>query len=324
MIDFKSFPDIESFHNVVKSAGKYGYENPTVEYRGKIKLHGTNAGVRIKGGEVAAQSRSRIITPADDNAGFAAWVESRKDWFLSLDLEDAVIFGEWCGPGIMKGTAINQIPNKVFAVFAIFSFDGLEEGNVFREPLFIDSLLTNRPDDVHVIPWYTTQFPIYFDNRTSLSEMAEALTKITEGVEVCDPWVEEAFGVKGIGEGVVWYPVNADSGRKFFSDFIFKTKGEKHKVTKEQKLVHVDPEVAASIADFVKMFVTEPRLEQGVANTGAVDMKNMGPFLKWFCGDVEKESKAELEASGLKWDEVAKDIQVAARNWYKAKAQEIA
>jgi hypothetical protein len=108
-----------------------------------------------------------------------------------------------------------------------------------------------------------------------------------------------------------------------FSDFIFKTKGEKHKVVKEKALVHVDPEVAASISDFVTMFVTEPRLEQGESNTGAVDMKNMGPFLKWFCGDVEKESGSELEASGLKWDQVAKDVQVAARDWYKAKAQEI-
>lgn len=49
----------------------------------------------------------------------------------------------------------------------------------------------------------------------------------------------------------------------------------------------------------------------------------MGPFLKWFGQDVEKESKAELEASGLKWDQVAKEVQVAARNWYKAKATEI-
>lgn len=39
MIDFKSFPDIEGFHNVVKAAKYHG--NPTVEYRGKIKLHGT-------------------------------------------------------------------------------------------------------------------------------------------------------------------------------------------------------------------------------------------------------------------------------------------
>lgn len=283
--------------------------------------------MRIKDGEVAAQSRSRIITPADDNAGFAAWVESRKDWFLSLGLQDAVVFGEWCGPGIMKGTAINQIPNKIFAVFSISIFEQDDMGEfVIQQPDAIDAVFAGggfRPSDVFVLPWTKTHITANFDNREELSVLSGLLSREVENIESCDPWVKDTFGVDGVCEGIVWYPVGVDAGRKMFSDFIFKTKGEKHKVVKEKALVHVDPEVSASIAEFVTMFVTEPRLEQGVINTGAVDMKNMGPFLKWFGQDVEKESKAELEASGLKWDQVAKEVQVAARNWYKAKATEI-
>ena len=39
------------------------------------KIDGTNACVGIVDDVVFAQSRSRVITPGDDNFGFAAWVE---------------------------------------------------------------------------------------------------------------------------------------------------------------------------------------------------------------------------------------------------------
>lgn len=41
-MDFKHFPDIEGFHNAVKS-GEY-FNFPTIKYRGKIKLHGGFSG----------------------------------------------------------------------------------------------------------------------------------------------------------------------------------------------------------------------------------------------------------------------------------------
>jgi hypothetical protein len=146
-MDFKHFPDIEGFHVAVKSGEYFGF--PTVHYRGKIKLHGTNAGVRIKDGEVAAQSRTQLITPTSDNAGFAKWVETRKDWFknLAYNCNNVVIFGEWCGPGIMKGTAINQIPHKAFVVFAVIEFTGEtdDDAQVVVEPTEIDKLFVNKP-----------------------------------------------------------------------------------------------------------------------------------------------------------------------------------
>lgn len=248
MIDFKGFPDIEGFHNVVKVAKYHG--SPTVEYRGKIKLHGTNAGVRIKDGEVAAQSRSRIITSADDNAGFAAWVESNKDWSLSLGFEDAVIFGEWCGPGIMKGTAINKIPNKIFAVFSVHTFGADEEEVVVTNPDLIVGCLApkdRRPSDVFVIPWIKEEFTAEYDCRHKLQETADAISSLVEKIEDCDPWVKETFGVEGVCEGIVWYPIGHGGGRKFFSDFIFKSKGGKHRQVTVARSVQVCPEVAASI-----------------------------------------------------------------------------
>ena len=48
------------------------------------KIDGTNACVIVTAdGEVLAQSRSRIITPTDDNYGFARWVKENRRFLVS-------------------------------------------------------------------------------------------------------------------------------------------------------------------------------------------------------------------------------------------------
>jgi len=73
------------------------------------------------------------------------------------------------------------------------------------------------------------------------------------------------------------------------------------------------------------MFVTPVRLEQGLQEgcDSKIDMKLMGSFIKWVSKDVLKESTAELEASGLKWKQVAKPISYRAVRWYQEKVEEI-
>jgi RNA ligase len=84
-------------------------ETPTITSRAKVKLDGTNGGVQIfADGRVAAQSRTQIITPESDNLGFATWVSQNIDYFTQLaSPEHATLFGEWCGQGIQKRTAIS-------------------------------------------------------------------------------------------------------------------------------------------------------------------------------------------------------------------------
>lgn len=328
---FEGFPSIEGFHNVIKSAERFmsvepalewpykGYVGPLARgeanYRGKIKLHGTNAGIRICCDEIVAQSRSQIITPQADNAGFARWVESTQDYWKGLTDQDITVFGEWCGPGIMKGTAIQQIPNKIFAVFAI-----TENDQFICEPALIEALLPNRPDSIHVLPWHGEEFKVNYLDRENLQATADVLNKIVENVEPVDPWVKTTFGVDGIGEGVVYYPGAGETlPRDFFSSFSFKAKGEKHKGTKTREAVQIDPEVVASVDAFVEMFVTEARLEQGLSTLPSLEMKNIGQFLKWVSSDVAKESEDELEVADLTWDDVQKSVQNRARNWFIAK-----
>lgn len=65
------------------------------------KIDGTNACVGItEDGQIYAGSRSRWITPADDNFGFAAWVQAHHDELLTLG--PGRHFGEWWGAGIQR------------------------------------------------------------------------------------------------------------------------------------------------------------------------------------------------------------------------------
>lgn len=323
---FVSFPSIEGFFNVVKFTKSYPhYANDVYTYNGKIKLHGTNAGIRIKNGEVVAQSRSQLIYPTSDNAGFAKWVDTTKDYWKNVrgtDSVDLTVFGEWCGPGIMKGTAVNQISRKIFAIFAINLLLDDEEYMFITDPEKIRNYISFSHPDVYVLPWHGESFQVDFRNEANLRQTAEMLNKRVEEIEHCDPWVKENFNIEGVAEGVVYYPDTIY--RHVFSNFAFKAKGEKHRVVKSKEAVQIDPEVAENIDQFVNLFVTDSRMEQGLFAIGnSLEMKNIGPFLKWVSCDVFKESLAELEASGLTWDQVQKAVQNAARNWFISKNKSI-
>jgi len=66
------------------------------------KIDGTNASVFIgEGGEFLTGSRTRWITPEDDNYGFSRWAHERKDELMQLG--PGHHFGEWWGGGCQRG-----------------------------------------------------------------------------------------------------------------------------------------------------------------------------------------------------------------------------
>jgi len=78
------------------------------------KIDGTNACIVIWDGVVSAQSRKRIITPDDDNYGFARWVHENAGALLDT-LGYGYHYGEWYGEGIQKNPL--GIEGKRFALF---------------------------------------------------------------------------------------------------------------------------------------------------------------------------------------------------------------
>lgn len=98
------------------------------------KIDGTNACVVIgEDGAIAAQSRSRLITPADDNYGFAKWVEAHYEELLKLG--PGYHYGEWWGQGINRNYGLNE---KRFSLFNVSRWGGMNA--------------PNRPACCHVVP----------------------------------------------------------------------------------------------------------------------------------------------------------------------------
>jgi len=64
-------------------------------------------------GRVWAQSRTRIITPLNDNFGFAAWVEKHANALRDI-LGPGFHFGEWWGAGIQRTYGLTE---KRFSLF---------------------------------------------------------------------------------------------------------------------------------------------------------------------------------------------------------------
>lgn len=66
---------------------------------------------------VYAQSRKRLITPTNDNFGFARWVHENAVT-LAADLGPGLHFGEWWGSGIQRGYGLEK-GEKRFSLFNV-------------------------------------------------------------------------------------------------------------------------------------------------------------------------------------------------------------
>lgn len=84
-----------------------GKDYPNYIYRDDI--NGTDIGIRT----VYAQSRTRLITPENDNFGFAAWVKANAEQLIK-DLGEGYHYGEWWGQGINRGYGLDH---KRFSLF---------------------------------------------------------------------------------------------------------------------------------------------------------------------------------------------------------------
>jgi hypothetical protein len=378
-----SFPSIDQFRTTVKHVNdRCGYQGivikPTLRFSGSVKLHGTNASVvytpslngpeDVQGHQLYAQSRSNVITPEDDNAGFARFVAEGATWQSALDrmltryktagfmgdkdyddvrpqakeAHTVVVYGEWCGGSIQKGVALNKLP-KMFVVFGIkFLRNGkvVENGEEvdgqistwlmpWEAKLAVEQCLQHTdtcPVNIKETPIYSIEeFPTWnIDIDFNEPHLAQnKLGELTLAVEQECP-VAKQLGVSGIGEGIVWTCIG---GKDLVSirtdDLVFKVKGEKHSVTKVTTLAAVDVEKVNSIKACAEIVATVARFEQALdvvkqANPGqdVLDMKFMGPFLKWVSEDVLKEELDTITENGLEPKEVVKACQLLAKNWF--------
>lgn len=337
MTGFRKFTSIESFAHVYRGQ-EYFDKKAVVHYGAKIKLHGTNAAVRVTpDGYAFAQSRSRDISVEDDNAGFAAFVSDTHDaWGFppaaadDFNPSDEIIYyGEWAGKGIQKNDAVCQLDQKYFFVFAVYFVNA---DTYVVDPDMIEKMIPDL-DQVLVLPWdICWTAPVDFNNAEACTKFANGLANSVADIGERDPFIYGVFGVDGPGEGWVVTPLcnpqmdprkTGTVDAYWYERLTFKVKTEAHAVKKgpSASKEFVVPE---GVPEFVTMFVTNARCEQGLSEVGGVaDLSLTGEFLKWIGQDVKKESVEELSDAGLDWKDVTKHVNLSARDWWVEKCKEI-
>lgn len=329
MKNFKRFPSIEQFRSVIKQVketssyvgkdedGKpifdYTRKLPTITFTGTVKLHGTNAAIGYsKQDGLWCQSRERILSVEKDNAGFAFWVESKKE-FLTKVFEDIIegdetlyVYGEWAGKGVQKGVGIAEL-DKCFYLFSLYR----ENGDKYLWECtdeFIDVACTHSSSydclENNILPVDMFETYVCCIDFNCPELVQNILAEITEAVENECP-VAKYFGVSGIGEGVVW---TAEWNNQVLR---FKVKGEKHSSSKVKTLASVDVEKIGSAVEFADSVVTDSRFNQAIENVfngESVDIKKLGDVIKWVMNDVLKEEIDTMAANGLEPKDVGKYI----------------
>lgn len=195
-------------------------ELPTIRYQGTVKIHGTNAGIiyvlnpETSQYEVNFQSKSNVITPLNDNAGFATHGSTiDTDALLSTVLtlgyteypEVIRIYGEWCGAGIQKGVGVNTLP-KMLVVVAVKVGDTWLRGEQLKG--------VKRPEDkIYNILDYPTYFMDVDFSNPKLA--ADTIVGLVDEVEAECP-VAKAFGVEAMTDNVayeengkIWFEIDS-------------------------------------------------------------------------------------------------------------------
>jgi len=343
------FPSIEQFRTAVKRTlinsqfvgrdengdAMYDASNPmpTLPFRGSVKLHGTNAGIvyDVATDEIEYQSRERVLTLEQDNAGFMRYMmqfpEITKDIVNQIYEIDPIcklnivtkvcIYGEWCGQGIQKGVAVSKLP-KMFIIFGVRVVYNDDNSLWFPIGEFDIHYKEERIFNIDTFPTW------YIDIDFARPDIAQnKMIEITNAVEAECP-VGAYFGVKGIGEGVVW------TQEARFSDTSgdwFKVKGEKHSTSKVKTLSVADGPGVQAMHDFIDSAVPEARLEWALDNMIRekllpFEMKSMGDFIRIVYNDVIKEESDLIVENQIDTKKLGSAVANKARPWFIKKFNE--
>lgn len=319
------------FKNVVKLANERARElgilPPKLHFKGTVKLHGTNCSVysELNDLRLIKQSKNNVITQEKDNYDFALFADTHatafqnifqkiKEQFQNHTL--AVVYGEWCGQKIQPLSSFAGL-DYMFFIFGVKLLDKNEKEYWLTEKE-IRQVFHKKTLNAENI-FYVLDFPSYdIEVDMSYPQLSQnELVNLTHEVEKCCP-VAATFGVKAVGEGIVW-KCTTDG----FTDLVFKVKGKEHSVTNVTTLASVDTEKVNSTVEFIERVVTVNRLNQGLDYLKeqhlSLTQENLSVFLKWMANDCLKEEKDVIIESNLNEKEVMRMIAIKSKDWFLKK-----
>jgi hypothetical protein len=150
------------------------------------KIDGTNAQILITDeGNVYAGSRTRWITPDDDNYGFAGWVRDNQSDLLTLGAGRH--FGEWWGQGIQRKYGM---PEKRFSLFNVARW--CLHGNTPQSIPTGDPRIVKTQD---ILPSCCHLVPVLYRGVFSTDAVDSALAELKENGSVASPGFMKPEGV---------------------------------------------------------------------------------------------------------------------------------
>jgi hypothetical protein len=300
---------------------------PTITFKGTVKIHGTNAGICHKGDHVWFQSRENVITPIKDNAGFACAFSSSEKVAAIHELVNnirqehnidsaltVVLFGEWAGGNIQKNVAMGKLPKRFFLFgIRVVSDEREDDGGYVHDAWLPIENIRNHDIGIYNITDYQT-YELVVDLNNA-KDVLPVIQEVVEAVEKECP-VAKAFGVSGLGEGVVWMTEHAGAIHRF------KTKGKEHAVIapKNKKAASVDTEKLKNVGEFVSYAVTPARLEQGIEKvfvSQGIDpsVSGTGDFIRWVLNDIVEEEIDAISENGLSVKDINSAVAKTSREW---------
>lgn len=337
-MELKKYRHIDSFRQVYgdmlkrrqftgrNEAGEPVYDenlklSGVIGFQGTVKLHGTNSSVARCGFNIWFQSRNRIITPENDNSGFAAFAGNapfndllnRASEMLLADFSDTVvIYGEFVGKGIQGKTAVSRLPRR-YVIFDAVKYWG--EDVEYLPPEGVAKLFAHDADIWNIYEFQTYNIKIDLENPGPGLSQANGLTG--EVYRQCPAGAY--FGEIGPGEGLVWRSTNCPG-------VAFKTKAKEFEASMiNKKPAQVTKEVSEEFKNAVKFAdaaVSENRLEQAygeVVGSDAPEMGHIGPFIKWVIADIAREERDIIAKNNFEQKVLNKLIQERAKKYIMRK-----
>jgi hypothetical protein len=254
---FYSFPDIQQFRNVIQDVtyrtryigkdynGSPLFDStiplPVLNYRGTVKLHGTNSGVIfVKDSELDVyqfycQSRENIITPQKDNMGFAAFVHTRPVLeLLNLIPEELIVdspiikvYSEWCGQKIQSGVGIAKL-SKRMVIFGIKINDEWVSDDILKNVKLPDHNIFN------ILDYPVYNITIDFNNP---KEAADKMGLLVDEIDKECP-VAKAFGESVWVDNIAFEDENGEISFKNENDLVKPIKKELIQIFKNKRIEH--------------------------------------------------------------------------------------
>ena len=326
-----SMGKVPRIKDVLRDLSRLNNVPSTLTVVGTEKWHGTNAAVCYSREDgIWFQSRNRVITVDEDNAGCAKEMHKRLPYFKSIInslIEEYLpsntkstisLYMEYAGGNIQQKSCVSGL-SKRFAIFSYFKVTPSEGEAKWLPTTFKCAPVSANDVDIYNVRDFKSvqlQLPV-----ASPNEAIERMEEFALDVEKASN-VGKHFGKPdNVGEGYVW------TAEHWGEAYFWKTKGEVHNSGLKKVPKLVDTDALLKVSTFLEHQGCTPgrlnqmymRIVNGTHNGDEqlVSLSDLGNFIKSVSLDIKEEEVNSLIEYNLTFKQISKYIGKLAVPYFK-------